>query len=70
MDRMLADLHALGLAFCLPIAEAIAFIDGLHLGKASWTSKQGKASGRSIGDMEHRSTARNPNRSLRAGGVR
>ena len=51
VDKMLADLHAQGLAFCLPKAEAIAFIDGLHLGKASWTPKKGKASGRSIGDM-------------------
>ena len=51
VDRMLADLHAQGLAFCLPKAEAIAFIDGLHLRKASWTPKKGKASGRSIGDM-------------------
>ena len=51
VDRMLADLHAQGLAFCLPKAEAIALIDGLHLGKASWTPKKGKASGRCIGDM-------------------
>ena len=51
VDKMLADLHAQGLAFCLPKTEAIAFIDGLHLGKASWTPKKGKASGRSIGDM-------------------
>ena len=48
---MLADLHAQGLAFCLPKTEAIAFIEGLHLGKASWTPKKGKASGRCIGDM-------------------
>lgn len=51
VDRMLADLHAQGLAFCLPKKEAIDLIDGLHLCKASWTSKKGKASGRSIGDM-------------------
>lgn len=51
VDRMLADLHAQGLAFCLPKKEAIELIDGLHLGKASWTTKKGKASGRSIGDM-------------------
>ena len=51
VDRMLADLHAQGLAFCLPKTEAIALIDGLHLGKASWTPKKGKASGRCIGDI-------------------
>lgn len=51
VDRMLADLHAQGLAFCLPKKEAIDLIEGLHLGKASWTPKKGKASGRSIGDM-------------------
>ena len=51
VDRMLADLHAQGLAFCLPKTEAIEFIEGLHLGKASWTPKKGKASGRCIGDM-------------------
>jgi hypothetical protein len=27
VDRMLADLHAQGLAFCLPKFEAMAFID-------------------------------------------
>ena len=48
---MLAGLHAQGLAFCLPKKEAIELIDGLHLCKASWTPKKGKASGRSIGDM-------------------
>ena len=51
VDRMLADLHAQGLAFCLPKKEAIDLIEGLHLGKASWIPKKGKASGRSIGDM-------------------
>lgn len=51
VDKMLGDLHAQGLAFCLPKKEAIELIDGLHLGKASWTPKKGKASGRSIGDM-------------------
>ena len=51
VDKMLADLHGQGLAFCLPKKDAIALIDGLHLGKASWTPKKGKASGRSIGDM-------------------
>ena len=54
VDKMLADLHAQGLAFCLPKKEAIELIDGLHLGKASWTPKKGKASGRSIGDMSFR----------------
>ena len=51
VDKMLGDLHAQGLAFCLPKREAIDLIEGLHLGKASWTPKKGKASGRSIGDM-------------------
>ena len=51
VDKMLAGLHAQGLAFCLPKKEAIELIDGLHLCKASWTPKKGKASGRSIGDM-------------------
>lgn len=51
VDRMLGDLHAQGLAFCLPKREAIDLIEGLHLGKASWTPKKGKPSGRSIGDM-------------------
>ena len=51
VDKMLAELHIQGLAFCLPKKEAIDLIDGLHLGKASWTPKKGKASGRSIGDM-------------------
>jgi hypothetical protein len=47
VDKMLADLHGQGMAFCLPKKEAIQLIDGLHLGKASWTPKKGKASGRS-----------------------
>ena len=51
VDKMLAELHTQGLAFCLPKKEAIDLIDGLHLGKASWTRKKGKPSGRSIGDM-------------------
>ena len=51
VDKLLADLHSQGLAFCLPKKEAITLIDGLHLGKASWTPKKGKACGRSIGDM-------------------
>ena len=53
VDKMLADLHAQGLAFCLPKKEAIELIEGLHLGKASWTPKKGKACGRSIGDMSY-----------------
>ena len=48
VDKMLAELHTQGLAFCLPKKEAIDLIDGLHLGKASWTPKKGKPSGRSI----------------------
>ena len=53
VDKMLADLHAQGLAFCLQKKEAIELIEGLHLGKASWTPKKGKACGRSIGDMSY-----------------
>ena len=53
VDKMLADLHAQGLAFCLPKKEAIELIADLHLGKASWTPKKGRACGRSIGDMSY-----------------
>lgn len=53
VDKMLADLHAQGLAFCLPKKEAIELIEGLHLSKASWTPKKGKACSRSIGDMSY-----------------
>ena len=70
VDKMLADLHAQGLAFCLPKTKAIDLIDGLHLGKVSWTPKKGKASGRCRFATAHRSIARNPNRSLRAGGAK
>lgn len=41
VDKLLADLHSQGLAFCPPKKEAITLIDGLHLGKASWTPQKG-----------------------------
>ena len=39
------------LAFLLPLEMAQAYVPNLHLCKAHWTTKKGKASGRPLGDL-------------------
>ena len=41
------------LAFLLPKAMALRYIPNLHLGAAHWTPKNGKPSGRPIGDLTY-----------------
>ena len=50
---MLGDVVKQRLAFVLPKALAVSFIDNLHLGAAHWTVKKGKPSGRPIGDLTY-----------------
>jgi hypothetical protein len=51
VNRMLGDLVQQQLAFILPLATAQRHVPDLHLCKAHWTRKKGKASGRPIGDL-------------------
>ena len=53
VDKMLADLILQRLAFVIPKAMAMAYINKLHLGAAHWTLKKNKASGRPICDLTH-----------------
>ena len=41
------------LAFILPLDMAQAYVPNLHLSKAHWTTKKGKASGRPLGDLSN-----------------
>ena len=47
---MLGGMIEQRLAFLLPLNLAQAYIPNLHLCKAHWTTKKGKASGRPLGD--------------------
>jgi hypothetical protein len=51
VNRMLGDLVQQKLAFILPLATAQRHVPDLHLCKAHWTRKKGKASGRPLGDL-------------------
>ena len=51
VNRMLGDVIKQRLAFILPLAVARQYVPHLHLCKAHWTRKKGKASGRPLGDL-------------------
>lgn len=51
VNKMLYDLVQQKLAFVLPYHMAREFVPRLHLAKAHWTRKKGKASGRPLSDL-------------------
>ena len=51
VNKMLGDLVEQKLAFILPLEMAQRHVPDLHLCKAHWTRKKGKASGRPLGDL-------------------
>lgn len=53
VNKMLADTVRQRLAFILPKAMALRYIDNLHFAVAHWTPKKGKPSGRPIGDLTY-----------------
>ena len=50
---MLGDVVEQRLAFLLPLDMARTYVPQLHLCKAHWTRKKGKASGRPLGDLTY-----------------
>jgi hypothetical protein len=50
VNKMLGDLVEQKLAFILPLEMAQQHVPDLHMCKAHWTRKKGKASGRPLGD--------------------
>lgn len=53
VNKMLGDIVAQRLAFLIPLEIAKCHIPNLHLCKAHWTTKKGKASGRPLGDLSY-----------------
>ena len=53
VNKMLGAIIEQRLAFILPLDLAQAYIPNLHLCKAHWTTKKGKASGRPLGDLSN-----------------
>ena len=53
VNRMLGDVVEQKLAFLLPLELAQRHVPRLHLCKAHWTRKKGKASGRPLGDLSY-----------------
>ena len=51
VNRMLGDIVQQRLAFLIPLATARQHVPRLHLGKAHWTRKKGKPSGRPLSDL-------------------
>ena len=51
VNKMLGAVVAQRLAFLLPLELAKSHVKNLHLAKAHWTVKKGKASGRPLGDL-------------------
>ena len=51
VNKMLGDIVEQKLAFILPLESAKRYVPRLHLGKAHWTKKKGKPSGRPLGDL-------------------
>ena len=51
VHKMLGEIVHQKLAFLLPLAVAQRYVPRLHLCKAHWTRKKGKASGRPLGDL-------------------
>ena len=53
VNKMLGAVIEQRLAFILPLDMAQAYVPNLHLCKAHWTTKKGKASGRPLGDLSN-----------------
>ena len=53
VNKMLGAVIEQHLAFILPLDLAQAHVPNLHLSKAHWTIKKGKASGRHLGDLSN-----------------
>ena len=53
VNKMLGAVIEQRLAFILPLDLAQAHVPNLHLCKAHWTTKKGKASGRPLGDLSN-----------------
>lgn len=53
VNKMLGAIIEQRLAFLLPLDLAQAYVPNLHLCKAHWTTKKGKASGRPLGDLSN-----------------
>jgi hypothetical protein len=53
VNRMLGDIVEQRLAFLLSYDDAVRYVPNLHLCKAHWTRKKGKASGRPLGDLTY-----------------
>lgn len=51
VNKMLGDIVEQRLAFLLPYKDAVLHVPNLHLCKAHWTRKKGKASGQPLGDL-------------------
>jgi hypothetical protein len=51
VNKMLGEVVKQKLAFLIPIEMAQKCVPNLHLGKAHWTVKKGKPSGRPLGDL-------------------
>ena len=51
VNKMLGDIIEQQLAFVMPFEVAKELVPNLHLCKAHWTRKKGKASGRPLGDL-------------------
>ena len=49
VNKLMAELHAKGLIFIIPTAQAKQ-IEGIHYSQTHWTFKKGKRQGRPIGD--------------------
>ena len=53
VNKMLGAVVEQRLAFLLPLDMALTYVPNLHLSKAHWTMKKGKASGRPLGDLSN-----------------
>ena len=53
VNKMLGTVVEQRLACLLPLDMALEYVPNLHLSKAHWTTKKGKASGRPLGDLSN-----------------
>lgn len=53
VNKMLGAVIADRLAFLLPLDMALQYVPNLHLSKAHWCPKKGKASGRPLSDLSN-----------------
>ena len=51
VNKMFGEVVKQRLAFLIPLETALKCVPNLHLGKAHWTTKKGKPSGRPLGDL-------------------